>query len=90
MPKSLIGFVDEEKRQEYRNYQRKRNYARGRKDVTNTFKRWDDNDIKLICKKPNGMTDRQLAEMLGRSVQAIQIKRARTIIIELIEQGKDE
>ena len=64
-----------ERNREERNRQRKENYAGGRTRDVNTRRRWGSNDTRLVLQKPESVTDRQLAQLLGRSVQAVQFKR---------------
>ena len=73
MPKSLMGFADSAKAREYRNRQRKRNYALcpGDDDVRHT--RWQDWERRLVME--HDMPDREISRMTGRSVRAIQVMR---------------
>lgn len=73
MPKSLMGFADSAKAREYRNRQRKRNYALcpGDDDVRHT--RWQDWERELVME--HTMPDREISRMTGRSVRAIQVMR---------------
>lgn len=59
-----------------RNKHRKTNYLKGREHNTNSWKRWTDEE-KEIIKSNSSKTDRELAEEIGRSVQAIQMKRCK-------------
>lgn len=52
-----------------------RYYTRMRKGATNTGRRWKGEDVELILNSP--LTDRELSRQLGRSVEAIQVKRAK-------------
>lgn len=73
MPKSLMEFADSAKAREYRNRQRKRNYALcpGDDDVRHT--RWQDWERELVME--HTMPDREISRMTGRSVRAIQVMR---------------
>ena len=73
VPKSLMGFADSAKAREYRNRQRKRNYALcpGDDDVRHT--RWQDWERELVME--HDMPDREISRMTGRSVRAIQVMR---------------
>ena len=82
-------FTDEEIRQhniestrkwkrnnpEATNEQKKKNYAKSRVNAVNKRQRWTLKDINEILNSP--LTDAELSVKLGRSVQAIQIKRAK-------------
>ena len=59
-----------------RNAQRKINYAKGRKWNRRSWQRWDPRDEQTIL-NPGTFSDRELASIIGRSVQAIQVKRAK-------------
>jgi hypothetical protein len=57
---------------ENRNAQRMRNYHKT-KNARNSRSRWTASEIELL--HDNNMTDRELSAEIGRSVQAIQVKR---------------
>jgi hypothetical protein len=58
------------------NQQKKENYARGRGNVSNERQGWMIHEDDMII-DPLRPCDRRLAKELGRSVQAIQIRRSR-------------
>jgi hypothetical protein len=76
MPSGIRHYKDKNKARSYRNKQRKRNYSNGRVHTDKSGMPWTDEEI-LILKNSSGLTDRELSAVLGRSVQAIQIKRCR-------------
>ena len=61
---------------ELRNRYRRVNYEKGRVDTAMEYQRWKQSEIDLILAKDRP-TDLELALILGRSVQAIQVKRAK-------------
>ena len=61
-----------------RNEMRKKNYAATRKGAVNSKRLWSGEEIIKIF-SPDRPCDRVLANQLGRSVQAIQIKRSKTV-----------
>lgn len=73
MPKTLKNFADSERAREYRNRQRKRNYALcpGNDEVRHT--RWRDWERKLVME--HDIPDREISRITGRSVCAIQVMR---------------
>lgn len=73
MPKSLMGFADSAKAREYRNRQRKRNYALCPGDDEVRHTRWQDWERELVME--HDMPDREISRMTGRSVRAIQVMR---------------
>lgn len=74
MPHSLRYFYDENKAREYRNRQRKNNYAKTQYNRHHR-ERWTEKEIDLVLK--HDITDYELSKVLGRSVQAIQCQRVR-------------
>lgn len=58
-----------------RNEQRKRYYAKSSKEAYNNRRLWNYEDLKEIIL--HRFSDRILSTVLGRSVQAIQIRRSR-------------
>lgn len=61
-----------------RNIERKRNYAQSRKTATNGKYRWTREELRLLhTSRKLKIPDRELARMLRRSVQAIQVQRVR-------------
>ncbi len=60
---------------EARNTIKKRNYARGKTSTSKKREQYLSDEIQLILAKER--SDRELAKLLGRSVQAIQVKRVR-------------
>lgn len=77
MPKSLKSMKDRRKALKLRNTQRKKNYAKSRKNATFSGRNWNIRDIEIILNSP--LSDREISKMIGRSVQAIQIKRSRVL-----------
>ena len=73
MPKTLKNFADSERAREYRNRQRKRNYALcpGNDEVRHT--RWRDWERKLVME--HDIPDWEISRISGRSVRAIQVMR---------------
>ena len=73
MPKTLKSYADSERAREYRNRQRKRNYALcpGNDEVRHT--RWRDWERKLVME--HDIPDREISRMTVRSVRAIQVMR---------------
>ena len=65
MPKSLMGFADSAKAREYRNRQRKRNYALCPGDDEVRHTRWQDWERELVMEH----------DMPDRGVRAIQVMR---------------
>lgn len=64
---------------EYRNVQRRKNYRRGKVYDDYSGQHWSQEDVKFIHDSPRlGFCDRDVARMLRRSVQAIQVKRWKT------------
>lgn len=62
-----------EKHRDDFNATKKRNYAKGRVNIRNYRERWtDEHDAMVIA---HDMTDRELGKLIGRSVQAIQMRR---------------
>lgn len=58
-----------------RSAMRRRNYQRGMRDARRGYQPWtQEEDIKVLA---HSVTDRELARDIGRSVQAIQIRRSR-------------
>lgn len=72
MPKSLKNYKDKEKARLYRNRSRKTYYQK-----TQTGKRryWTVEEMEMILEKK--YSDMELAGILKRSVESIQIKRSR-------------
>ena len=56
------------------NASKKRNYAQTQNAVC-SYKRWTPQEIEMIL--DSKLTDRELAKLLGRSMQSIQVKRAK-------------
>ena len=72
MPKFLKFFSDKKKALKYRNHQRLLNYKTGRKyQITQC--RWEKWELEFLFSSHK--CDRDIAAQLGRSVQAIQMKR---------------
>jgi len=65
---------------EGRNKERKNNYKKTQGKDKNALNRcrWSEEECHLILVR-KGMNDRQLHKLLGRSVQAIQVKRTKLI-----------
>lgn len=64
-----------EEGREKRNSERKRLYRRSVKHAVNSRKSWTPEEVELILK--HDVTDFELSKEIGRSVQAIQAKRAK-------------
>ena len=64
-----------DKNREATNEMKKRNYHISTKYAVNNKMPWTKEEEKLILE--HSMTDRQLAQKLGRSVQAIQVRRSK-------------
>ena len=75
MPKSLKSFTDSDKARRYRNKQRKINYDRDGSDRRRGGKPWLRYEVEMILERR--LTDREVARIIGRSVAAIQVKRAK-------------
>lgn len=58
-----------------RNEARARNYAQTRVNARNARRRWSQEEDRIIARRD--ASDRELSARLGRSVQAIQVRRAR-------------
>lgn len=83
MPSSIKKFKDKEKARLYRNRQRKNNY---KTTQTGERKSWTQGEEDLLfC---SGYSDRELAQILDCSVQAIQIKRCR--VIKKLKEVQDD
>lgn len=74
MPKRKKDYRDMEKYRNYANRHRKANYKRGNFSDGKP-REYTLDEINLILEQ--SMPDRELAELLKRSVQSIQIKRSR-------------
>ena len=57
------------------NEQKKRNYKQTVRNAHNYKKQWTKEEEKMIL--DHNISDRELAEQLGRSVQAIQVRRSK-------------
>lgn len=75
MPLSLKFYKDSKKRDKYRNHSRKKNYENGRRYSRNGYNYYTMKECRLILE--HKMPDIELAKILKRSVQAIQIMRCR-------------
>lgn len=75
MPKSLKLYRNVDKATKYRNSQRRSNYAKGRIYADSRKKRYSDEELEMVLN--HSIVDIELAKMIGRSVQSIQIKRSR-------------
>jgi len=64
------------KHPDQRSRDRRRNYAKGRMSDWNSMGRYTNRENELILGEFEG-SDRELAEVIGRSVQAIQVQRTR-------------
>lgn len=67
-------YRDKEKARITCNRQRQRYYGQSR-NAPNKGRRWTEEEIKIIME--HSMTDREIAELIGRSVEAIQVKRCK-------------
>lgn len=69
-----------------RNEARAANYAQTRVNATNARRPWGQEENRAIATRrwrgERDLTDRQLSERLGRSVQAIQVRRTRLPYVE--------
>lgn len=65
-------YKDLEKYKKTKREQEKRYYGKTQ-DVLNSRKYWTPREIKMIMAK--NMSDRELSQILGRSMKAIQVKR---------------
>ena len=68
--KCLSGYKNAEKARAYRNRQRKLNYDRGMIRVGRNHMAYTTKECKIVLEKK--MKDREIAEMLQRSVRSIQ------------------
>lgn len=75
MPLSLKFYKDSKKRDKYRNRSRKRNYENGRRYSRGGYNHYTTKECRLIL--GHKIPDIELAKILKRSVQAIQIMRCR-------------
>lgn len=75
MPKSLKFYADTDKAKEYRNRQRKKNYGKSAALAINKSRPYTEEEKDLILE--HAVSDFELAQMIGRSVQAIQIARCK-------------
>mgnify|MGYP001775256176 CR=1 FL=1 len=75
VPKTLKNFADSDKARKYRNRQRKINYHRDGSDRRRGGRPWLRYEVEMILERR--LTDREVARILGRSVAAVQVKRAR-------------
>jgi len=55
---------------------KKKNYSKSRKNAINGNRLWKAEDVALITAEDRP-TDAELSKLIGRSVQAIQVKRAK-------------
>ena len=62
-----------------RNEWRKRNYSKTQ-NAKNSYKRWSQDEEELIVN--SNLTDFELSQQMGRSVQSIQVRRCRLINID--------
>ena len=63
-----------------RNRERQRNYDRGRTDMRNNFEPYTYEECERIIN--HDISDRELAKEIGRSVEAIQNKRNRLMLVQ--------
>ena len=75
VPKTLKSYADSDKARAYRNRQRKINYDRDGSDRKRSGRPWMRHEVEMILE--HRYKDRMLAKILGRSVAAIQVKRAK-------------
>ena len=73
MPNSLKSYRNIEKRNSYRNRNRKKNYARGW--INSHHRKWTLDENVLILNSDK--TDREISKEINRSVASIQIQRSR-------------
>lgn len=62
---------------------KKNYYARGRDGDRNSGNRWTSAEMDLAM--DHSISDRELAQKLGRSIQAVQVKRAKMVAAEKAE-----
>lgn len=62
-----------------RNEWRKRNYSKTQ-NAKNGYKRWSPDEEELVVN--SNLTDFELAQQIGRSVQSIQVKRCKLVNID--------
>jgi hypothetical protein len=60
---------------EARNKERRENYASSRKNATGGYRFWTQQEDREVI--AHAISDRELSRKIGRSVQAIQIRRSR-------------
>lgn len=81
-----------------RNEARAANYAKGRQHATNARQRWTQEEDRAIATRRTStgmgtlqadLTDRELSKRLGRSVQAIQVRRARLPYVATCSDCRD-
>lgn len=73
MPKSISNYADKNKGRLYRNYQRKQNYSKSLSHATNKNRPYTKEECDIISK--HSISDFELSQIIGRSVEAIQTKR---------------
>lgn len=75
MPNKYKTYKNKELARIKRNEQRKKNYNQTRDSAYSAKQRWSNEEITLITSST--LSDREISKKIGRSVQAIQIKRNR-------------
>lgn len=75
MPKTLVHYADQYKAQIYRNRHRKNNYQKTREGAYNARQEWTVDEMEMILS--SSLCDREISKIIGRSVQAIQMKRSK-------------
>ena len=77
VPKYLKSYRNKEKARICRNRRRKRNYNKSAATAVNGKCRWSVEDVVTVME--HRINDAGIAKLIGRSVEAIQIKRSRVI-----------
>lgn len=75
MPNTVYKYHDKVKARLYRNRNRKNNYTKGRIFNAKSHQAFTTTDCKIILE--HKLCDREIAKLLQRSVQSIQIMRSR-------------
>ena len=79
-------YRDKEKYRKYHNNWSKRYYGKTEK-ARNKGKRWNEEEMRMLLEKT--MPDRELSNVIGRSMKAIQIKRTKLIYEHTHENRAD-
>lgn len=79
-------YKDQDKARKTCNAQRMRYYQKTQ-DAINSGQRWSDEETELVMK--HEMTDTEISKAIGRSVQAIQLRRYKQMKKREVKNGKD-